>query len=46
MDVVEYISYKKVIVFGGEGTGKTTLKNYLKLGKFSDEKPKDESGNQ
>ena len=34
----EFVCYKKVLVFGAESTGKTTLTNQLKNGKFSEEK--------
>jgi GTPase SAR1 family protein len=44
MDENEYISYKKVIVFGGQGSGKTTLKNYIQRGSFIEEKPKEDEG--
>ena len=37
-DNSEFVSYKKVLVFGGESTGKTTLSNQFKNGKFSEEK--------
>ena len=30
----EFISYKKIVIFGAEGSGKTTLSNSLKTGKF------------
>ena len=33
----EFISYKKVLVFGANGTGKTTLSKYIETGEFSDE---------
>ena len=33
----EFISYKKVLVFGASGTGKTTLSKYIEKGEFSDE---------
>ena len=35
----EFVSYKKVLVFGAESTGKTTLTNQFKNDKFSEEKP-------
>jgi adenylate kinase family enzyme len=34
---IEYISYKKVIIFGAEGSGKSTLSKYLDTEKFSEE---------
>ena len=33
----EFVSYKKVLVFGGEGTGKTTLTKFIEKGSFSEE---------
>ena len=33
----EYISYKKVIIFGVEGSGKSTLTKSLETGKFSEQ---------
>ena len=33
----EFISYKKVIIFGIEGSGKSTLTNSLQTGKFSEQ---------
>ena len=36
-DEIEYISYKKVIIFGAEGSGKSTLSKYLDTEKFSEE---------
>ena len=33
----EFVSYKKVIIFGAEGTGKTTLTKYIEKGKFTEE---------
>ena len=33
----EFVSYKKVLVFGAEGTGKTTLAKYIEKGSFSEE---------
>ena len=32
----EYISYKKVLLFGAESTGKTSFANLLKKGKFEE----------
>ena len=34
---IEYFSYKKVIIFGAEGSGKSTLSKYLDTEKFSEE---------
>ena len=31
-----FISYKKVIIFGAEGSGKSTLTKSLETGKFSE----------
>lgn len=39
----EFISYKKILVFGAELTGKTTLTNRLIKGEFSEEIPKQDS---
>ena len=33
----EYISYKKLIIFGAEGSGKSTLTKSMETGKFSDQ---------
>ena len=33
----EFVSYKKVLVFGAVGTGKTTLTKYIEKGSFSNE---------
>jgi adenylate kinase family enzyme len=33
----EFVSYKKVLVFGAEGTGKTTLTKFIEKGTFSEE---------
>ena len=32
----EFVSYKKVLVFGAEGTGKTTLTKFIEKGTFSE----------
>ena len=34
---IEYITYKKVIIFGAEGSGKSTLSKSLETGKFSEQ---------
>jgi GTPase SAR1 family protein len=36
---MEFVSYKKVIIFGSEGTGKTSLTSRLESGSFKDESP-------
>ena len=36
-DENEFTSFKKVIIFGAEGSGKSTLSNYLETGKFSEQ---------
>ena len=36
-DTPEFVSYKKVLVFGAEGTGKTTLTKCFEKGAFSEE---------
>ena len=36
-DTPEFVSYKKVLVLGAEGTGKTTLAKYIEKGSFSEE---------
>jgi GTPase SAR1 family protein len=33
----EFVSYKKVIIFGAEGTGKTTLTKSIEKGSFTNE---------
>jgi adenylate kinase len=33
----EYFSFKKVIIFGVEGSGKSTLSKMIETGKFSEE---------
>ena len=33
----EFVSYKKVLVFGANGTGKSTLTKYIEKGSFSNE---------
>ena len=37
MDGIEFASYKKLIVFGSEGTGKTSLSNRIERGSFTNE---------
>ena len=32
----EYVSYKKVLLFGSKSTGKTSFSNLLKTGKFEE----------
>ena len=43
MDKSEFVSFKKVLVFGAESTGKTTFKNQIKKDKFIEEKPSKDS---
>jgi GTPase SAR1 family protein len=33
----EFVSYKKVLIFGAVGSGKTTLTRYIEKGSFSNE---------
>ena len=40
---IAYISYKKVIIFGVEGSGKSTLSKSLETGKFSEQTHTDDS---
>ena len=35
-DKSEYVSYKKLLIFGAESTGKSTLSKFLESGKFED----------
>ena len=39
MDGIEFASYKKLIVFGSEGTGKTSLSKRIERGSFTNEQP-------
>ena len=41
----EFVSYKKVLVFGSNGTGKTTLTKYIEKGSFSNETHTEKSKN-
>ena len=36
-DLPEFVSYKKVLVFGAIGTGKSTLTKYIEKGIFTEE---------
>ena len=36
-DLPEFVSYKKVLVFGAIGTGKSTLTQYIEKGIFTEE---------
>jgi GTPase SAR1 family protein len=36
-NIPEFVSYKKVLIFGAEGTGKTTLTKSIEKGSFSEE---------
>ena len=36
-DLTTFASYKKVLVFGKEGTGKTTFTKYIEKGNFTNE---------
>jgi GTPase SAR1 family protein len=38
-DLPKFVSYKKVVIFGAAGTGKTTLAKYIEEGSFSNESP-------
>jgi len=42
-DELELVSFKKVIIFGAKGTGKSTLSHMIETGKFSDVSPTNES---
>ena len=37
----EFVSYKKIIIFGDKGTGKSSLSKRIEKGKFSEENPTD-----
>ncbi len=39
----EYASFKKVLIFGAVGVGKTTLTNYIENDTFSEESPTEDS---
>ena len=39
----DFVSYKKILVFGAESTGKTTLTNRLIKGEFSEKSPPKDS---
>ena len=41
-DEIEYASFKKVLIFGSEGSGKTSLVKRIEKGHFSEESPSDE----
>ena len=36
---IEFVSYKKLIIFGTEGSGKTSLTSRLESGAFKEESP-------
>ena len=38
-DDIEFISFKKVIIFGAAGSGKTTLSKVMETGVFSEQSP-------
>ena len=38
-----FISFKKVIIFGAKGAGKTTLSKMIETRQFSNESPTEES---
>lgn len=40
----EYVSYKKLLVFGAEGSGKTSFSKYLETDGFSSEITHTENG--
>ena len=37
MEDSEYVSYKKLLIFGSEGSGKTSLTKRLEKGSFTEE---------
>ena len=37
----EFASFKKVVVFGSKGSGKTSLSKRIELGSFKNESPTD-----
>ena len=41
----EFVSYKKVLIFGAAGSGKTTLTRYIEKGSFSNETHTENSKN-
>ena len=41
---VKFVSYKKLLIFGSEGSGKTSLTKRLEKGSFQEESPS-EHGN-
>ena len=41
-DEIEYASFKKVLIFGNEGSGKTSLVKRIERGYFSEESPSDD----
>ena len=41
----EFVSYKKILVFGAESTGKSTLTNRIIKGEFSESPSKDSDKN-
>ena len=40
-DEIEYASFKKVLIFGNSGSGKTCLVKRIERGYFSEESPSD-----
>ena len=41
-DEIEYSSFKKVLIFGSKGSGKTSLVKRIEKGHFSEESPSDD----
>ena len=37
MDGIEFASYKKLLIFGSEGSGKTSLSKRIERGSFTNE---------